>query len=555
MDKNEISENKEILNEETKSSNASSQTMLKGATILAAAALVTKVFGAVFRIPLTNMIGAEGQSYYTVAYNIYTLLFVIATAGIPVAISRMVSSRIAEKDYINAHKSYKLALKVSSVLGCLAFLILFFGAGFIARSYNIPGAEPSIRALSFAMLLTPAQSSFRGYYQGRQEMLPTGLSEVVEQMIRVVVGLSLAYMFYKSSLEMAAAGATFGASAGVTAALIVMIIIYLRDKSKRSALMADSIERAEDDSSRLKELLAYLIPVTIGAAVLPIMFNIDSAMVVRRLMATGWDRVTAQKLFGLMGGYCDPIINLPSVFTDAICISLMPAITTAYTLKNKDELNKQLRTGLKTMMIIAYPCTIGLMVLARPILTMLFFKQHDEALMAVPTLQILSLLIVMGAIMRTFATSLQGIGHMMLPVRNLFIGVLIKAVVSYLLLGVYSININGAPIGTVIAHITAAILNYLSLRKYVDVEIDVKTVFWKPLLSALIMGAATIAVYKLIFMALGSNTVATFAAIMAAVIVYFVTLFKTKAMTKEEVELVPKGDVIYRLAVKLKIAE
>ena len=355
MDKNEISENKEILNEETKSSNASSQTMLKRATILAAAALVTKVFGAVFRIPLTNMIGAEGQSYYTVAYNIYTLLFVIATAGIPVAISRMVSSRIAEKDYINAHKSYKLALKVSSVLGCLAFLILFFGAGFIARSYNIPGAEPSIRALSFAMLLTPAQSSFRGYYQGRQEMLPTGLSEVVEQMIRVVVGLSLAYMFYKSSLEMAAAGATFGASAGVTAALIVMIIIYLRDKSKRSALMADSIERAEDDSSRLKELLAYLIPVTIGAAVLPIMFNIDSAMVVRRLMATGWDRVTAQKLFGLMGGYCDPIINLPSVFTDAICISLMPAITTAYTLKNKDELNKQLRTGLKTMMIIAYP--------------------------------------------------------------------------------------------------------------------------------------------------------------------------------------------------------
>ena len=559
MDNTDYNENKEIINDieapQAAKTDEASQVLLKGAAILAVAGIVSKIFGAIFRIPLTNMIGANGQSYYTVAYNIYQLLFVIATAGFPVAISRMVSSRVAENDYINAHRSYRMAMKFSTALGAVCFLFLFLGAGAIARAYNIPGAEASIRALSLALLITPMVASFRGYYQGRQEMTPTAVTEVVEQMVRVVVGLSLAYLFYKTSLERAAAGATFGASAGITAALLVMIFIFAKDKKKREAMFASSVEREEDDRTRFKELISFLIPVTIGAAVLPIMFNIDSAIVIRRLMATGWDRNTSEALFGLMGGYCDPIINLPNIFIDAICISLMPAITTAFTLKNKEELDGHLKTGLKTMMIIAYPCTIGLIVLAKPILTMLFYKKYDEAVMAVPTLQILSLVIVTGAIMRTFATSLQGVGHMMIPVRNLFIGAIIKAVVSYSLIGIHAININGAPIGTVIAYITAGILNYIALKKYADVEVDAGNVLMKPLIAAIIMGIATIAVYKLVFLATGSNLLGVFISMAAAVLVYFVTIFKTRTITREEMKLIPKGDLIYNFAVKMKIAE
>ena len=559
MDNTEYNENKELINEAEASqaakSDEASQVLLKGAAILAVAGIVSKIFGAIFRIPLTNMIGATGQAYYKVAYDIYQLLFVLATAGFPVAISRMVSSRIAENDYIDAHKSYKLAMKISSALGAAGFIFMMLGASPIARAYDIPGAEASIRALSLAMLITPIVASFRGYYQGRQVMIPTAVTEVVEQMVRVAIGLSLAYMFYKTSLENAAAGATFGASAGIAAALVVMIFIYVKDKRKREEMLEDSVEKDEDDKTRFKELISFLIPVSIGAAVFPIMFNIDNAIVIRRLMATGWDRNTSEVLFGLMGGYCDPIINLPNIFIDAICISLMPAITTAFTLNNRDELNKHLKTGLKTMMIIAYPCTVGLIVMARPILTMLYYKKYDEAVMAVPTLQILSLIIVTGAIMRTLATSLQGIGKMMIPVRNLFIGVIVKAVVSYSLIGIHSININGAPTGTVIAYVTAGVLNYLSLKKYADVEIDVKAVFIKPLLSALIMGAFTIAVYKLLMLASGSNLIASFTAILAAVLVYFVSIFMTKAISREEIELIPKGDLIYDFAVKLKIAK
>ena len=529
--------------------------LMKGATILVIAGIVSKIFGAIFRIPLTNMIGAEGQAYYSAAYAVYNLLFVIATAGFPVAISRMVSSRIAEGDFINAHKSYKLAMKVSWALGIISFLVMFFGAGAIARAYKNPGAEESMKAVAVALLFTPLVASMRGYYQGRQDMKPTGITEVIEQMVRVAAGLSLAYMFYRTSLERAAAGATFGASAGIIAALLAMGVIYMRDRNTRSKLFEGSIVREESDKKRLKELLAFLIPITIGSSVMPIMFNIDAGIIVRRLLATGWDPEMAEKLYGLMGGYCDPIINLPNIFIDAICISLMPAVTTAFTLKIKSDLDDHIKTGLKTMMIITYPCAIGLIVLAKPILTMLYYKQYKEAVMAVPALQILALSIITLAIMRTFSTSLQGIGKMMLPVWNLFIGAIVKAIVSYILLGIPAVNINGAALGSVMAYVTAGALNYRALKKYTDVSLDMKSIFIRPLIAALIMGASAVISYKLLFMITSSNAISTLISIIIAAAVYFVSAFRTGAVTKDEIELIPKGELIYRLAVRLKVAK
>ncbi len=542
-------------NEEKKEGQQTSALLMKGATILVIAGIVSKIFGAIFRIPLTNMIGAEGQAYYSAAYAVYNLLFVIATAGFPVAISRMVSSRIAEGDFINAHKSYKLAMKVSWALGIISFIVMFFGAGAIASAYKNPGAEASMKAISVALLFTPVVASMRGYYQGRQNMKPTGITEVIEQMMRVAVGLTLAYMFYKTNLQYAAAGATFGASAGIIAALVAMAVIYARDKEPRSKLLEGSVVKAETDKKRLKELFAFLIPITIGASVMPIMFNIDAGIIVRRLLATGWDPVMAKKLYGLMGGFCDPIINLPNIFIDAICISLMPAVTTAFTLNNKKDMDDHIKTGLKTMMIITYPCAIGLIVLAKPILTMLYYRKYDEALLAVPALQILALSIITLSIMRTLQSCLQGIGKMMLPVYNLFIGAIVKAVSSYILLGIPAVNINGAAIGSVLAYVTAGILNFRALKKYTNVSLDMRSIFFRPLVAALIMGVAAIVSYKLLFLITSSNAVSTLVSVMFAAAVYFVSAFLTGAVTKDEIELIPKGDLIYRLAVRLKVAK
>lgn len=550
----EDEKNNAAVPESKESTKSASATLMKGATVLAIAGIISKVFGAIFRIPLTNMIGAEGQSYYSAAYPVYQLFFVIATAGFPVAISRMVSERIAKGDYINAHRAYKLALKVSAILGVISFAIMFIGAGAIARFYKNPGAEASMRAVSFALLFTPFLASLRGYFQGRQEMKPTALTEIVEQMARVVVGLSLAFAFYKTSLENAAAGATFGASAGVIVALGVMIVIYRRDKDRRKQFVKDSVLIRETDKQRLKELLIFVVPITIGSSIMPIMFNIDAAIVIRRLLATGWGAVEAKRMYGLMGGYCDPIVGMPFVFVDAICISMMPAVTTAFTLKNKAQLDNHIKTGLKTMMIITYPCAMGLIVLAKPILQMLYYKKQDEAAMAVPILQILAVSIVTLAIMRAFSTSLQGIGKMMLPVWNLFIGAVMKTITSYVLVGIPALNVNGAAIGSVIAYVTAGLLNWMALRKYADVSLDVKSVFVTPLIASAIMGAGAFASYKLFYLITSSNALSTVLAILAGVVIYFITVFRIKAITKEEIELIPKGDLIYRIAVKMKIA-
>ncbi len=528
--------------------------LVKGATILAVAGIISKIFGAIFRIPLTNMIGAEGQSYYGVAYPVYQLFFAIATAGFPVAISRMVSERTARGDYINAHKSYKLSLKVSMALGILSFAIMYFGAGAIAKAYANPGAEASLKAVSIALLFTPIVASLRGYYQGRQNMRPTAVTEVIEQMVRVIVGLSLAYAFYKTSLEKAAAGATFGASAGIIAALILMIVIYRLDSKTRSRLVKKSVRVDESDRARIKQLFAYLIPITIGACIMPIMINIDAAIIVRRLLATGWDHHTAKNLYGLISGYVDPIIGLPNVFVDAICISMMPAVTTAFTLKHKEELDAHVRTGLKTMMVIAYPCAVGLIVLAKPILRMLYLKKLDEADMAVPLLQILAISIVTLAVMRILAASLQGIGKMNLPVINLFVGAIVKVVLTFVLVGIPALNVNGAGISSVCAYLTAGVLNYRALKKYADVKLDIGGVFIRPLIASLIMGAGAFATYKLFFMLIPSNAISTLMAIIIAVIVYFVAVFKTGALSRDEVALLPKGDMIYRIAQKCRIA-
>ena len=267
---------------------------------------------------------------------------------------------------------------------------------------------------------------------------------------------------------------------------------------------------------------------------MPLMMLIDAAVVMRRLQSTGWSLADSKTLYGLISGYCDPLVNLPVVFIDAICISLIPAVTTAFTLKIKADLDGNIRTGLKTMMIISFPCAVGLTVLAKPILAV-----------GIITL----------AIMRTLSASLQGIGKMTLPVINLFLGAVAKIAITFILVGLPLLNIKGAAIGSVCAYLTAGVLNYLGLRRHADVDIDFGSVFIRPFLASAIMGVSAVAVYKVIYLVHPSNLMATGIAIISAVIVYFVMVFITKAITKEELALIPKGELIYNLAVKMHLTK
>ena len=546
MDKND----RPIVN---KTEHAASVRLVGGATVLAVAGIISKFLGAAFRIPLTNWIGAEGMSYYGAAYPVYSFFLILATAGLPVAISRMVSERIAIGDYKNAHKSYKVSLYVMVAIGVLSFLICFFGAGIITQRMGNPDAKYSIMAIAPALLLAPIASSFRGYFQGQQNMFPTAISEICEQFFRVIVGLTLSYILISKGLQYASAGATFGASAGLIAALVVLPIIYKKTSANRQARINESTNPEESTKSLAKELVEIALPITIGSTIMPLMWIIDAGIVMTRLQATGWSLAMSKVKYGLISGFCDPLVAFPGVFVDAISISLIPAVTAAFTLKRKDELDHNIQTGIKTMMVVAYPCAIGIIVLAAPILHLLYPAQPDEVEMAVPLLQITALTVITLSMMRTFSSCLQGIGKMVLPVINLIIGAVAKIILSYVLVGIPAINVNGAAVGSVCAYLIAGVLNYRALKKYDNIDIDLKGTFISPFISSGIMGVATIAVYKLLYAVCGSNALSTLIAILVAVVMYFVLIFVTKTVSKEEAYMLPKGDMIVRVANKLHL--
>jgi len=526
---------------------------IKGATILAVGGMVSKVLGAVFRIPLTNWIGAVGMSYYGMAYSVYSYFLIVATAGLPVAIARMVSERVALGDYTNAHRTYRVSLYLMGSLGIAGFCICFFGAGWMADIMNNPGATDSLKAIAPVLLLAPIVSSFRGYFQGQQNMVPTASSEVTEQMFRVIVGLALSFILVKKSLKLASAGATFGASAGSFAALILLSVIYYKTRKSRKKRLETCSAKPESNKGLLKELLAIAVPITIGSTILPIMMLIDSLLIIRRLEATGWSHHMAKTLYGIISGFCDPLIGFPQVFTIAVAVSLVPAVTEAFTKKNEDNLHKNIQISIKTMMVISFPCMVGLIVLAQPILLLLYPSQRATAILATSTLQVLSIGVVGLSILRTFSSALQGIYKMAIPVINLTIGAVAKIILTYILVGIPFFNVNGAALGNVVAYFIAAVLNYKAVRKYTGTHIDVKDTFVKPFIASLIMGAATFAVYKASMMLIGSNGVSTLLSIVIAIFVYALVAFRMKCIGEEELLTVPKGEKIIKIARRLRL--
>lgn len=528
---------------------------VKGAAILSITGIIAKVFGAFFRIPLNNWIGAAGMSYYGVAYPIYSFFLIIATAGLPVAISKMVSERVAIGDYINAHRVYKVSLRIMFAIGVGGFIICFFGSDMIAAYSKNPGGAASLRAIAPALLTAPLVASFRGYSQGQQQMMPTGASEVIEQLTRVFAGLGLSYMFLRSSADLtkAAAGATFGASAGSIAALILLLAVYIAGTNKRKEHYQRSVKREESTGSIFNELLKIAVPITIGSAILPFMMIVDLWLVMRRLQATGWTHHQSKQLYGLISGFCDPLIGFPQVFTIAVAVSLVPAISSAFVKKDVVGLHKNIQTGIKTSMIISFPCMVGLIALARPILFLLYLSQPADSALAVPTLQVLSLGVVCLSILRTFSSVLQGVGKPSIPVINLSIGVACKFVITYILVGIPAFNINGAAAGNVAAYGITAILNYRAMYKLTGTKIDITGTFLKPALASIIMGLCAHEVYVLVFGAIGKNSLATLVAMMIAVVAYIAAVFATKCLGPDEILMMPKGAKILKITDKLHL--
>ena len=538
------------------SNNTSRESFLKGALILSLAGVIVKIMGAFFRIPLSNLIGSIGMGYYQVVYPIYTLFLTLAVAGFPTALAKLVSEQRAVGDFKGANKTFRISYTVLFITGLISFSIFFFGAEFISTVIlKNSGAYAAMVAISPALLFVPLMSSYRGYFQGRRDMTKIAVSQVIEQFFRVSLGLFLGYMLMKSyGPEMGAAGGVLGAAIGGFASAAFLIYIYLRNTKERKAEIAHSSHiKTESTGTILKKLLYVAIPITIGACVMPLVNMVDSVIVVRRLQVAGFDIDMANSLLGQLSGMAIPIVNLPVVIDQAIGMSLVPSISEAYALNQINRARKEAKTGLKTILLVVLPCTFGLAALATPIMSLLFpsIEATGPASLGTLLFVVAPSAIFLGLVYAQNGI-LQGMGKPMVPVMALLGGMLFNVVISYTLTGIASVNIIGSGIGTVSAYAVASIIEFIYIKKHMQLKLSPKEFIIKPLLTVITMFVVVKLSYGVTVGFLG-NALATLISISIGGVVYGLVLLGIGGITKEELMSMPKGEKIYSILRKFKL--
>ncbi|MEW9122363.1 MAG: polysaccharide biosynthesis protein [Thermotaleaceae bacterium] len=525
----------------------SNKSFLKGAVILGAAGMIVKIMGAFFRIPLGNIIGDTGFGYYQAAYPIYVLLLTLSTAGIPTAISKLVSEKNAVGDRHGAFRVFKVSFILLFITGILTASILFFGAPLIVKLIKSPGAYYSMVAIAPALLFVPVMSAFRGFFQGRQDMTPTAISQIMEQLARVVIGLSLALMLLDRGLEMAAAGASFGAAAGGIAGAVTIIFIYFRRRGSIQKELRGEPSHKQDSWNRIiYRLLAIAVPITIGAAIIPTMNMIDVAIVVRRLQTIGFTYKEANDMYGQLTGMAMTIINLPQILTVALAMSLVPAISEATQRRDKLQIQSTIQTGTRAALLIGLPAAAGLATLSKPIMLLLYPLKPESAINAAGPLAVLAFGVVFLTLVQTFTGILQGLGRPTVPVVNLFIGAVVKVVLTYTLTGIPSINIKGAAIGTVAAYAVAAILNFFAVKRLTRTPFNGHQFVVKPLVAITSMSVVVLLVYSRFVNIMGNRMTAVIAMGIGA-FVYGLMLLITGGITREDFDRIPGGKRLKKL--------
>ncbi|KNF07809.1 polysaccharide biosynthesis protein [Gottschalkia purinilytica] len=526
----------------------SKNSFLKGAAILGISGIIIKIIGAFYRIPLSNIITTEGVGYYQTVNPYYTLLLAVSTSGLPTAVSKLIAEKRAIKDYIGAQKIFKISFLGFLIAGLTTSIaVLLLSKPIVTYMIGNENSYYSLLALVPALLFVPIMSAFRGYFQGKQNMVPTALSQLIEQLFKLIVGFPLAYLLLSSGLPKAAGGATFGASAGAIVGTILILIIYFKERRIRAEEAQKSIKCEQESTSNIiRNILAIAIPITIGASIVPIISSIDTVIIMKRLQEIGYTAQETTRLYGQLTGNAQTLINLPQALSIAVSMSLVPAISEAFVRREYNDIKNLTNSGIRVTLLIGLPSAIGLFVLSTPIINLLYFKNTvEEQLGAGMLLQVLSISVIFLTLVQSLTAILQGIGKPMIPVRNLAIGAVVKAVLSYTLTGIPAINIKGAAISTVATYVVASFLNFIYVKKYTKVDLKLMDTFIKPIISVTLMAIVVKISFTFTQSMVGSK-LATIIAIGIGGIVYGLALLITGAITSEDFELLPKGEKLAR---------
>ena len=523
------------------------QSFLQGVAVLTAATIIVKLLGFIYKVPLQNILQERGFGYFNTAYDVYNVLLMISTTGLPVAVSRMISQAQALENYAQIRKVYSTSMKVFLTIGVVGTLImLVFSRQLSVMVTTNENSWAAIAALSPCVLLICIVSAHRGFFQGQSNMTPTSISQVYEAMIRVVFGLGGAWLLLKKtgSLVYAAAGGIFGVTMGC-----IVAVIYLRIQfGKSNQILQRGGGEAKSTRATMKELLAIAVPITLGSAGLQIINLFDTMIYMRRLTgALAWSSDAADTAKGIYN-FCQTIFNLPCSLVTPITISIIPTVTAALTVKNLSGARHTEESAVRTMALITMPCAVGLAVLAEPIIRLLASNYGAESVAtATPILMYLGIAVIFNSTVLLFNAIMQAHGDVTTPVVNMLIGGIVKVIVNYILVGIPALNIVGAAIGTVICYLTITILDLIAMRKTVTTRPVIFRNIMRPGLASLLMGAATVLSYRVLARLVSSNTVACLGSLVAAVIAYAILVLALQCITYEDCMLFPKGEKIAKI--------
>ena len=531
------------------------QNYMHGAAILTVGVIIMKLLGFIYKVPLGNILGDEGYSMFIGAYSIYNIFFTLATAGLPVALSRMVAEADAHGRVRQEEKTFRVALATFAVIGVLFSLVLFLFPDWLARDYlENPDAAMSIRAMAPAILLVCLVSAYRGYCQGNGNMIPTTVDEVLEVLFKVISGLVIASMLLRAGkgLPIGSAGAILGVSIGSVVSLAYMICYKHRHYRDLSAPYTAGVvepgepggEETTDSSLKIvRDLLAIGIPIALGACIMAILNSIDSKLCMNRLQsAARFSYFEAKVLYGVYGK-AQTFFNLPAAFITPLTISIVPAISAAFAKKDGATAAKISEDSMRIAAVIALPMGVGLSVMSEPIMRGFYPGSHEAGGLLLAIMGAASFFVCMLLMENAV---LQASGKERYTMITMIVGGLVKIGVNWVLVARRPINIYGAPIGTLASYVTMCAMNLLFMSFTLERTPRVGRILFKGVFCSTIMGFSAWAVYglaqRLIHMPgrLGM-LLCMFLAMGAAVVVYLICVVATSAVTREDLELIPGG--------------
>lgn len=538
------------------------------AGILAAAGIISRVIGLLYRSPLTAVVGTLGMGYYQKAYNYYTIVLLISSYSIPSAISKVIAQKLAVKEYRNAHRIFLCALGYVLVVGGVASMVLFFGAGFLLDSETVP----VLRTFAPTIFVYGILGVLRGYFQAHRSMVQTSVSQILEQIINAVVSVGAAWLLiqhFMGTLEMPAGetervsratygaiGSALGTGAGVAVATLFMLGIYaLNRRMILRRIQHDKHTNMESYGEIVKTITMVVTPFILSTAVYNLSDVINSTLyteVLPKLKEV--DSIFYVDNYGVFSSLAQTISKIPIAFATAMAAAMIPTVTTSIAAKRFDETKTKIGVAVKSTMVISIPSAVGLFVLAKPVTALLFPSQSDETLTyAGMLLMSLALSVVFYALSTLNSNVLQGLGRVNVPIVNAAIALVVQTVTVFVLLQYTKLDLYSLAVANTVYSGMMCIMNQWAVRRAVGYRQELVKSFGIPFLASAFMGLAAWAVYEGVYLMTKSMRVAVLPAIAVAVVVYFVMLLALRGLTEEELRGFPKGYLLVKMAKKCRL--